>query len=310
MGRAAKVPILCVDDEPQLLEGLRQVLRRHYTVTTTSQPEEAIALLDEHGPFAVVVADMRMPTMTGLQLLTHARECHPEVTRVLLTGQSDPEDLLRVIEEAGVFRILNKPCPPKVLLETLDEAVVQHNEAMATGHFEDEEALDISPLWDVLDGTHPAIHGAGAEVQQLFRAMCTHAQHKEHWAGEVGALISPLLDTLTPSLLARLVRQAPLTEREERQLEEAPTWVFELLGRVPNLKALLSIVAGLKQWEGASEADEPSQISVGAAVALASRFVRLQEESSAVDALASLSQRGELMGPWYPALVEAVEARG
>src|SRR4051794_15757499 len=75
--------ILCLDDEPSVLDGLRRTLRSSYDVVTTTEPRDALALLAEKpdDPFAVIISDMRMPGMTGISVLERAQQLAPDTTR-------------------------------------------------------------------------------------------------------------------------------------------------------------------------------------------------------------------------------------
>jgi len=113
---------LFVDDEPLLLEGLARMLRplRHeWEMTFVSSARDALAALDARR-FDVVVSDMRMPDMDGAALLERVRERQPEAARIMLTGQTDREGVLRTINCA--HRFLHKPCEPALLRLTLERA--------------------------------------------------------------------------------------------------------------------------------------------------------------------------------------------
>ena len=79
--------ILCVDDEPNVLEGLARTLRALFAVETAVGGARGLEMLRERGPFVIVVSDLRIPRMTGIQFLASARELAPDTIRVLLTGQ-------------------------------------------------------------------------------------------------------------------------------------------------------------------------------------------------------------------------------
>src|SRR5260221_14255094 len=88
-----KKKILFVDDEPNILGGLRRMLRPLHEEWTTEFAEsgvQALALLARE-PFDVIVSDMRMLGMTGAQLLEHVRSQYPKMVRIILTGQCDEE---------------------------------------------------------------------------------------------------------------------------------------------------------------------------------------------------------------------------
>ena len=78
--------VVCVDDEPAILASLRRLLRNEpYVFLTTENPEEAMAWVVERKA-RVVIADQRMPSMSGLQLLEMVQACAPDTVRVMLTG--------------------------------------------------------------------------------------------------------------------------------------------------------------------------------------------------------------------------------
>ncbi len=81
--------ILFVDDEPRFLETLRHILRpqRHEWEVAFAPGGEAALALMEAAPFDVIVSDMRMPGMDGAALLARVREEHPQVVRIILSGQ-------------------------------------------------------------------------------------------------------------------------------------------------------------------------------------------------------------------------------
>ncbi|HVV87053.1 MAG TPA: response regulator, partial [Kofleriaceae bacterium] len=117
--------LLIVDDEPELLESLTDLLRRDAEVRTAVGGEAALELASRFHP-QVVVSDMRMPGMDGAELLARIREREPDAVRILLTGYTDLEAALRAVNEGGVFRFLTKPCPPSTLRKALRDAVEQH----------------------------------------------------------------------------------------------------------------------------------------------------------------------------------------
>ena len=105
--------ILCVDDDANLLEGLKRQLRKQFTLETALSGEAGLVVVKEDGPFAVVVSDMRMPGMNGARFLAQVRAMAPDTVRILLTGQTDIQDAIVAVNEGHIFRFLTKPCPPR-----------------------------------------------------------------------------------------------------------------------------------------------------------------------------------------------------
>lgn len=122
--------ILFVDDEVNLLDAVKRRFHTHYQIETASDPDKAIELIKTSGPFAVVVSDYRMDSMDGLKFLGTVREMHPDTVCVMLTGFADLEVAVAAVNEQQIFRFLTKPCPNKVLRETLDAALDQYRRAM------------------------------------------------------------------------------------------------------------------------------------------------------------------------------------
>lgn len=121
-GKPGKKRILFVDDEPRILDGLRDLLRRHrrkWNMAFVGSGAEALDALAQE-PFDVIVTDMRMPNMDGATLLTHVQERHPGVVRIVLSGHAELETSLRAVPVAHQY--LSKPCEPKQLENVIERA--------------------------------------------------------------------------------------------------------------------------------------------------------------------------------------------
>lgn len=106
--------ILVVDDEPLMLNSLRDLLEFDYTVHTAQNGFEALEVLRRH-PIKVIISDERMPEMPGHELLRQAKSISPETIRILLTGYADLESVIKSVNAGEIFRYLNKPCRPEML---------------------------------------------------------------------------------------------------------------------------------------------------------------------------------------------------
>lgn len=114
---SARVPgasVLFVDDEPEVLAALRRVFHREpYDVVTANDAATALEYL-ERNPVRVVIADERMPGMSGSELLGEVRRRWPRIGRVILTGHPGHEVMIRGLEEAVDF-LLYKPWDDQAL---------------------------------------------------------------------------------------------------------------------------------------------------------------------------------------------------
>ena len=110
--------ILCVDDDPGVLQALRRSLRdERVDVITAGSPDEALGWLEEM-PVALVIADQRMPVMTGSQLLGEVRKRSPRTARALLTGDRTPSAVRQGLE-AGADVFFFKPWDERYLVDTV-----------------------------------------------------------------------------------------------------------------------------------------------------------------------------------------------
>ena len=122
--------VLYVDDEEINLVNFREAIGGHYQVFTAVSGEEALALLAREGQMGLVIADQRMPGMTGIQLLIRVKELHPETTRMIMSAYTEINDLIDAINQAEVFRYCVKPWHEDSLLHTISNAIATYNLAM------------------------------------------------------------------------------------------------------------------------------------------------------------------------------------
>ncbi len=118
----SKARILFVDDEKRVLNSMRGLFRRDYELFLTTEGSEAVRLAAEHD-VDVIVADQRMPGMSGIEVLGSVKQQSPRTVRILLTGYADPSAVEGSINIGEVFRFLSKPCPPQTLRDTLALAI-------------------------------------------------------------------------------------------------------------------------------------------------------------------------------------------
>ena len=116
--------VLIVDDEVPILSGIKLNLGRIFDLTLANGGEEALKAVEEEGPFEVVVSDMRMPGMSGVELLARIKSEHPTIQTILLTGHADFEfGGSQALQSGQIFRILSKPCPPPKLREAIEAGI-------------------------------------------------------------------------------------------------------------------------------------------------------------------------------------------
>lgn len=115
--------VLLVDDDDNILHGLARALRHQpYHLHTARSAEEAVWTLKTRA-VDVIIADDRMPGMSGCDLLVWVAERYPDVIRIVLTGQGTMQTAVRAINEGGVYYFFTKPCDVVQLAMTIRKAL-------------------------------------------------------------------------------------------------------------------------------------------------------------------------------------------
>src|SRR5687768_1480658 len=118
--------ILVVDDEPDVVKSVQDLLRYDYKVLGATRARDAMRLMEENDVH-VVMSDQRMPEMSGVEFLGRARTDHPEAIRLLFTGYADIRAVIDAINQGNVYRYITKPWEPEELQAVIREAVERHD---------------------------------------------------------------------------------------------------------------------------------------------------------------------------------------
>jgi diguanylate cyclase (GGDEF)-like protein len=113
--------VVCVDDEPHNLDLLDRALRRRFDVITEAMPEAALTAIMANDEVSVVVADFRMPSMNGVEMLAKVASARPEIRRVLVTGYADADVVQAAVAAGEVHYVVRKPWRPPELVTLLTE---------------------------------------------------------------------------------------------------------------------------------------------------------------------------------------------
>ncbi len=236
--------ILCVDDEANLLAGIQRNLRRQFQVDTAQGGEQALALLETQGPFGVIVSDMRMPGMSGLQLLQRVKERWPHTVRVMLTGNADQQTAVDAVNEGSIFRFLTKPCQPEKLAATLLSALEQHR--LLTAERELLESTlngSVRVLTEILSLLDPETFGRGQRLREQIRAVAETLKLPDVWELEMAAMLHGLGQVTLPAEVAARARiGAALSTNEETMVRRLPEVGSNLLANIPRLEPVARIV--------------------------------------------------------------------
>lgn len=235
--------ILFVDDDPNVLAGLQRTLRKQFDFDTALSGAEALELCKKHA-YAVIVADMRMPGMDGLELLERVHAAAPDMVCVMLTGNADQQTAVEAVNRGQVFRFLNKPCGPEALVPAL-EASLQRYELRRVERELLEGTLmgSVKMMSEVLGMVAPNALGRGQRLRESMKQFAAFAGAAPVWELEVAALLSSIGYAALPAgMLAKLGSGDELTLPEEAILRRVPRIGHDLLVDIPRLGNVARIV--------------------------------------------------------------------
>ena len=238
--------ILLVDDEKNLLAGLERQLQRMFNIVTAESGHNGLQELQENGPFAVIVSDMRMPEMNGIQFLVKASELCPDTVRMMLTGNSDLETAMHAVNEGNIFRFLTKPCHKETIEWALADGIKQYRLIMAE-HDLLENTLkgSVQVLTSILELVSPLAFSRTSRIRNYVSQMCKALNVKDTWQYELAAMLSQIGCVAVPSdTLAKVYAGSDLSEEELVMFRDHPQLGKQLLSKIPRLESVSEMVFG------------------------------------------------------------------
>lgn len=237
--------ILLVDDEPAVLQGYRRILHNQFELDTAVGGAGALITLAENGPYAVVVSDMRMPEMNGVELLSQIKTLYPDVIRVMLTGNADLNTAINAVNEGSIFRFLTKPCTKDTLARTLTAALVQYRLVTAEKHLlEQTLSGSIHVLTEVLSLVNPAAFGRSVRIRGYMAHAAKALGLTEIWRFEVAAMMSQLgCVTLDPETINAVYSGSKLSPEEQSRYDTHPAIAHDLLVHIPRMEPIAWMIA-------------------------------------------------------------------
>ena len=303
--------VLFVDDEPNVLDGIRRQLRNRLKVETANGAAAGLAMIESNGPFAVVVSDMRMPDMNGARFLARVNEIAPDTVRMVLSGQADIDSTVAAVNEGHIFRFLLKPCDTDKLIQSINSGIDQYNLINAEKHLlENTLNTTVKMLVEVLGLINPAAQQRASQIEKYAEAASAALKLPGAWKYRLASMLSQVgCITLPAETLAKVYGGQPMSEEEAKLYESHPEVAGKLLGQIPRLEDVAAMVAGQLRapakdlGDGDLASKNPQQL--GAAILwTAVCFDQLVNQGSSAPAAAQ--QIRELVPHLPPAITEAM----
>jgi response regulator RpfG family c-di-GMP phosphodiesterase len=236
--------ILCVDDDKNILSAYQRQLRKRFEIDTALGGEPALEALAQQGPYAVVISDMRMPGMDGIQLLSKVKAIAPDSVRMMLTGNGDLKTAMDAVNEGNIFRFLTKPCSPDALALALDAGLEQHRLITAERELLEKTLRgSVRMLIDVLSIADPQSFGIAELLRDAVKVVARHMGLAESWELEMAAMLCQIgLVAVPPAVIAKARTGGVLSEREKEMISRVPEIGRRLLHNIPRMESLARTV--------------------------------------------------------------------
>lgn len=238
--------ILCVDDEANVLDAFKRTLRKDFEVSVAEGGEQALAMIQSEKPFAVILSDMRMPRMNGIELLTRVKLIAPKTVRMMLTGNSDQQTAIDAVNEGNIFRFLTKPCPPERLTETLLAGLEQYRLITAEKQLlEQTLSRSLQVLLDILSIVNPTAFNRSGRVRKLAKDLAERLKVEKVWEVEFAAMLSQIGCVSVPEdILQKIASNIPLSNKETGLFNQHPQIGHDLVIRIPRMENVATIILG------------------------------------------------------------------
>jgi CheY-like chemotaxis protein len=236
--------ILFVDDEPNILQSIQRQLRNRFTLQTAGSGDEALRILKEEGPFSVIVSDMRMPGMNGVELLSKVKDSYPETVRLMLTGNADQETAMEAVNDGQIFRFLTKPCPQATFITSLALALRQYRLIIAERELLQKTLMgSVTVLSELLAVANPLAFSAGLRCKDYVVNIAKVLNLPNLWQYEIAALMSQIgCVTLPGDILNKIYNGLELTAEEKEMYENHPVIGASLLEKIPRLENVTKMI--------------------------------------------------------------------
>ncbi|THB71375.1 MAG: response regulator [Desulfovibrio sp.] len=240
-----KHKILIVDDDTRLLSSFKRILSARFDVTTAENGDSALELIKEDAPFSIIISDYKMPGMNGVEFLSEVNKRVPDTVRILLTGYAEINVALEAVNEGNIFRMLQKPCPPKTMAKALVDGIQYYEIAAARRELMEKTIQkSVGVLGDLISLVKPTVYGRISRITPYVRHICREMDPPYLWEAVTGTRLSMIgFVTLPESIVEKDLAGQTLGPREQRLFNEHPSLAASFIEKIPRLEEVARIIA-------------------------------------------------------------------
>jgi response regulator RpfG family c-di-GMP phosphodiesterase len=236
--------VLLVDDEENVLLAYTRVLRRRFQLQVALGGADALTVIQRDGPFAVVVSDMRMPGMDGVELLSQVKQLAPDSIRIMLTGNADQATAIDAVNRGSIFRFLNKPCDAEVLAQTLEAGIHQYSLVTAEKQLLEQTLKGaLAMLVELLSILDPITFGRAQTLAELAEAVARDLDMPAPWVLGIASILSQIGILTVPDAVVSKIHTGRFLNSAEREIaNRVPEIGSNLIRHIPRLEEVAEAI--------------------------------------------------------------------
>ncbi|MCU7842393.1 MAG: response regulator [Candidatus Thiodiazotropha sp. (ex Monitilora ramsayi)] len=303
--------VLMVDDDRNLLDSFRRQFRKRLTLETATSGADGVQAVRDGGPFAVVISDMQMPNMNGIEFLSRVRSISPNTIRIMLTGNANLDVAIDAVNDGNIFRFLNKPVETEQLYQVIIDSIQQYRLQSAEKILLNKTlkgAVDL--LADLLSMVNPTAFSQSTRIKRHVHTIVQSLSLEDGWHYDLAAMLCHIgFISLPQELIGKLGSGEKLSSSERQLFRSHPAVGARLLKHIPRLEIVSEMVE--KQHDSIGRLDFQGKLDNSQKATLGGQILKVanaydqlvtqgKDETAAIE---SLKENPEL---YDPVLVETL----
>lgn len=303
--------VLMVDDDRNLLDSFRRQFHKRLNLETATSGADGVQAVRDGGPFAVVISDMQMPNMNGIEFLSRIRTIAPNTVRIMLTGNANLDVAINAVNDGNIFRFLNKPVEADQLYQIIVDGIRQYR-LITTEKILLNKTLKgaVDLMSDVLSMVNPTTFSQSTRIKRHVHTMVESLSLEDGWHYDLAAMLCQIgYISLPQELIGKLASGEELSAGERQLYQTHPAIGARLLKHIPRLEIVSAMVekqddsVGKIEFQGRLDSEQKAVLGgqiLKVAIAYDQLLNRGMQESEA------LQQLKENPRAYDPVLVETL----
>ncbi|PKN96714.1 MAG: histidine kinase [Chloroflexi bacterium HGW-Chloroflexi-5] len=260
--------ILIVDDDVNLLLSFERNFRRSYTVLTAASGKEGLQKIADNKKIALVISDMDMPEMDGIEFLSCVKKINSTITRIMLTGKADLKVAIQAVNEGNIFRFLTKPTTPEMLERIINDGLEQYrliNSEKVLLNQTLNGSLDI--LNEVLGLTNPVAFGRSSRIKKIVAHIISKTDLENTWQFDLAATFCLIgYISIPQTIQEKIYKNIPLDKTEVELVNKTPQIAFDLIKRIPRFESIAEMILNQNKPYHQYKNEVETPVSIGSQI--------------------------------------------